>query len=176
MPDLNHSGGDWIASSHVDDLGVDDERNTKLGLGHVVADILSGDVVWALSDLRAQNAGGISSEEDALERVGRGGVGSVVVKSKNACESSGLDITSFLKLGLTPVKSSLLETSLLHLLRALAEISLVGLVESSTLSYFFGDVMTWVGEDTGGESGNGEDVLETHCEVLEKVDLRTDPR
>jgi hypothetical protein len=51
MPDFNYGMDDWIASRHVDDLGIK-ELHTFLRFGDVVAQILARYVIRTLGDLK----------------------------------------------------------------------------------------------------------------------------
>lgn len=66
VPGVDVNGRDGLAGRGVDELDVEVEGNTGLVLRHVCANQLAVDVVWALSDLWLENAGGIIGEEKGL--------------------------------------------------------------------------------------------------------------
>lgn len=66
MPDLDHGICDRIASSHIDDLSVEDELHTFLILNRVLTNVFAIDVVWTLSDLRGENTRAVAGEENGF--------------------------------------------------------------------------------------------------------------
>lgn len=73
-PDLGVCVRDRLTSVDVQDLELKVKAHAGLSVGHILANVLSGDVVRALSDLGAEHTGGVAGEEGLL-----GGVESVVL-------------------------------------------------------------------------------------------------
>ena len=65
-PEIDHAVDNRLAGGHVDDLEVDDHLDTLLVFDQVAADVLSAGVVWALGDLRAEDAGVVAREDGGL--------------------------------------------------------------------------------------------------------------
>lgn len=73
-PDLSVGGRDRLASVDVQDLELKVKVHTGLSVGHVLADVLSRDIVRAFGDLGAEHARAVAGEDGLL-----GGVESVVL-------------------------------------------------------------------------------------------------
>lgn len=65
-PDLSVDTDDRLAGLNVEDLEVESEVDTGLTLGDILADVLSGNVVWTLGNLRGENTGAVAGEESGL--------------------------------------------------------------------------------------------------------------
>lgn len=92
-PEIDHAVYNGLAGGHVDDLDVDDHLDTLLVFNQVAADVLSAGVVWALGDLRAEDAGVIAGEDGGLRGEGRvvdiGMMGGVQNGSSVSCTEVG---------------------------------------------------------------------------------------
>lgn len=98
MPHFEIDAWDRVASVDVDDLVVKNDVDALLLFDDIATDILSADVVWALGDLRGQDARVVPREDGrsiCAERISkissivRSGqdTGSITL-SESSCESS----------------------------------------------------------------------------------------
>lgn len=88
-PDLGIRPLDGLAGLDVENLELKVQRDTSLVLGHVLADVLAGDVVGSLGDLGAEDTRAVAGEDDVLG--GRDGV----VRIRKMAAVQGAEIANF---------------------------------------------------------------------------------
>lgn len=91
VPEIGVDIGDGLAGVGVDQLDVYVEGDTLLVLDDVLTDEFAGDVVRALSDIGAEDASSLGSEQDAgVSGSADTNQGGVVVGVQDAVEGAGL--------------------------------------------------------------------------------------
>lgn len=93
-PDLSVDTNDRLAGLNVEDLKVESKVYTGLTLSDILTNVLSGNVVWALGDLRGEDTGAVAGKESGLGR------GEVVVLSGQVRDVQVRYITSYKRIKL----------------------------------------------------------------------------